>query len=92
MTCPPTTEIRVFRAFWPRSWTARSPRQADRLAGVSHAYGSRKALDDVSMNAEQGQFSALLGLNGAGDARCQARESIRFRVTGHTLNEHDPKR
>jgi ABC-2 type transport system ATP-binding protein len=36
------------------------------IAGVTHSYGSRKALDDVSMVAGQGQFTALLGLNGAG--------------------------
>jgi ABC-2 type transport system ATP-binding protein len=36
------------------------------VAGVSHAYGARKALDDFSLIVEQGQFTALLGLNGAG--------------------------
>jgi ABC-2 type transport system ATP-binding protein len=36
------------------------------VAGVSHAYGTRKALDNVTMTVEQGQFTALLGLNGAG--------------------------
>jgi ABC-2 type transport system ATP-binding protein len=34
--------------------------------GVSHAYGSRKALDDVSLTVPQSRFTALLGLNGAG--------------------------
>ena len=36
------------------------------VAGVSHAYGARKALDDVTLTVEQGGFTALLGLNGAG--------------------------
>jgi ABC-2 type transport system ATP-binding protein len=34
--------------------------------GVSHAYGPRKALDDVSLSVPQSRFTALLGLNGAG--------------------------
>jgi ABC-2 type transport system ATP-binding protein len=34
--------------------------------GVSHAYGPRKALDDVSLIVPQSRFTALLGLNGAG--------------------------
>jgi ABC-2 type transport system ATP-binding protein len=36
------------------------------VQGVSHAYGSRKALDDVSLTVPQARFTALLGLNGAG--------------------------
>ena len=34
--------------------------------GVSHAYGPRKALDNVSLVVPQSRFTALLGLNGAG--------------------------
>ncbi len=34
--------------------------------GVSHAYGPRKALEDVSLTVPQARFTALLGLNGAG--------------------------
>ena len=33
---------------------------------VSHSYGQRKALDDVSFTVPQGSFTALLGPNGAG--------------------------
>ncbi len=33
---------------------------------VSHAYGARKALDDVSFSVQHGTFAVLLGLNGAG--------------------------
>ena len=36
------------------------------VAGVSHFYGKRKALDDVSFVVEPGSFTVLLGLNGAG--------------------------
>ena len=37
-----------------------------RVAGVSHAFGKRQALDTVSIEVPQGEFVALLGLNGAG--------------------------
>jgi ABC-2 type transport system ATP-binding protein len=36
------------------------------VAGVSHYYGKRKALDNVSFVVEPGSFTVLLGLNGAG--------------------------
>jgi len=37
-----------------------------KVNGVSHSYGQRKALDDVSFHVPQGSFTALLGPNGAG--------------------------
>jgi ABC-2 type transport system ATP-binding protein len=37
-----------------------------RIAGVSHFYGARRALDDVSFTVAPANFTALLGLNGAG--------------------------
>ena len=36
------------------------------IRGVSHAFGSLKALDDVGFTVGQGEFVALLGINGAG--------------------------
>jgi ABC-2 type transport system ATP-binding protein len=36
------------------------------ISHVSHSYGARKALDDVSFTVAPGAFSVLLGLNGAG--------------------------
>jgi ABC-2 type transport system ATP-binding protein len=36
------------------------------VRGVSHAYGARKALQDVSLTVPQARFTVLLGLNGAG--------------------------
>lgn len=36
------------------------------IKGVSHSFGARKALVDVNLDVESGQFCALLGLNGAG--------------------------
>lgn len=36
------------------------------ISHLSHSYGARKALDDVSFRVEAGGFTVLLGLNGAG--------------------------
>ena len=36
------------------------------IDGVSHSYGRRRALMDVSFNVQPASFTALLGLNGAG--------------------------
>lgn len=36
------------------------------VEGVSHAYGARQALDDVSLSIAPASFAVLLGLNGAG--------------------------
>ncbi|VFU06903.1 ABC transporter ATP-binding protein [Methylocella tundrae] len=36
------------------------------VAGVSHSYGKRKALDNVSFAVRPASFTVLLGLNGAG--------------------------
>jgi len=36
------------------------------IDAVSHSYGPRKALDNVSFIVSAGSFTALLGLNGAG--------------------------
>jgi ABC-2 type transport system ATP-binding protein len=44
--------------------TANSPALA--VERVSHAYGARKALDDVSFAVQPATFVVLLGLNGAG--------------------------
>jgi len=36
------------------------------VAGLSHSFGKRKALDDVSFDVPAGSFTVLLGPNGAG--------------------------
>jgi ABC-2 type transport system ATP-binding protein len=52
----------------PDRETAASARGVAALGveGVSHAFGARRALDNVSLTVGQGRFCALLGLNGAG--------------------------
>jgi ABC-2 type transport system ATP-binding protein len=44
----------------------REARDALAVERVTHAYGARVALDDVSLRVASGSFTALLGLNGAG--------------------------
>ncbi len=48
--------------------TGATPAETPALSveGVSHSYGERRALDDVSLTVPRGGFAALLGLNGAG--------------------------
>jgi len=43
-----------------------APAPALAICHVSHAYGGRRALQDVSLTVQPGRFAALLGLNGAG--------------------------
>src|SRR5713101_4367615 len=42
------------------------PPPAVAIAGVSHSYGTRQALDDVTFAIAPSTFAVLLGLNGAG--------------------------
>ncbi len=60
--------------------------------GLTHSYGTRKALDDVSLRVEAASFTALLGLNGAGKTTLFALVTRLFnarqgeiRVFGHEL-------
>jgi len=60
--------------------------------GVSHCYGPRQALDDVSVSIGSGRFVALLGLNGAGKStlfslvtRLFAIQAGRIRLFGHDV-------
>ena len=60
------------------------------VENVSHAYGARLALDDVSFTVPCGSFTVLLGLNGAGKSTLfslitrlyQIRQGV-IRVLGH---------
>ena len=59
---------------------------------VTHAYGARLALDDVSFSVAPGSFSVLLGLNGAGKStlfsvvtHLYAPKSGAVRIFGHDV-------
>ncbi|MEH2512793.1 ABC-2 type transport system ATP-binding protein [Nitrobacteraceae bacterium AZCC 1564] len=49
-----------------RSPASSNPPAALSVSGVSHSYGTRQALDNVSFSIPPATFLALLGLNGAG--------------------------
>ncbi|MDE2577309.1 MAG: ATP-binding cassette domain-containing protein [Hyphomicrobiales bacterium] len=60
---------------------------------LSHSYGARKALDDVSFVLRRGAFAALLGLNGAGKStlfslvtRLFVARTGEISVLGHDVN------
>lgn len=62
------------------------------IAGVSHAYGPRRALMDVAFNVQPASFTALLGLNGAGKStlfslitRLFGIQSGRIGIFGHDV-------
>ncbi|MDE2361379.1 MAG: ATP-binding cassette domain-containing protein [Hyphomicrobiales bacterium] len=59
---------------------------------VSHSYGQRKALDEVSFSVAPGSFTVLLGLNGAGKStlfslvtRLFAARKGRIAIFGHDV-------
>src|SRR5712671_3902258 len=59
---------------------------------ISHSYGARKALDDVTFAVRPASFVALLGLNGAGKStlfslvtRLYAIRAGRIRIFGHDV-------
>src|SRR3982075_4625372 len=62
------------------------------IEGVSHSYGARRALDDVSFTIAPASFTALLGLNGAGKStlfsvvtRLFAISAGRISIFGHDI-------
>lgn len=62
------------------------------IESVSHHYGARRALDNVSLDVAPGAFTALLGLNGAGKStlvslvtRLFGVQHGRIRIFGHDI-------
>lgn len=70
-----------------------SPNQPAALSitSVSHSYGSRRALDDVSFSIAPATFLALLGLNGAGKSTLVSLITRLFGVQAGTIEifRHD---
>ena len=64
------------------------------IAGVSHSYGTRRALIDVSFTVAPASFTALLGLNGAGKSTlfCAGYAAVRYsgRTHQHLRPRHRP--
>lgn len=65
------------------------------VSGVSYAYGSKVALEDVSFRVPPSTFCALLGPNGAGKStlfnlltRLFSAPSGRIEIAGHDLEEN----
>jgi ABC-2 type transport system ATP-binding protein len=52
------------------------------VAGLSHAFGKRRVLDNVSLSIAPGDFSVLLGLNGAGKTTLFALVTRLYHATG----------
>jgi ABC-2 type transport system ATP-binding protein len=72
------------------------PPPAVAIEDVSHSYGPRRALDDVTFAIAPATFAVLLGLNGAGKStlfslitRLYAMQRGHIRVFGHDVG-HDP--
>jgi ABC-2 type transport system ATP-binding protein len=68
------------------------PPSAVVIAGVSHSYGTRQALDDVTFAIPPATFAVLLGLNGAGKStlfslitRLYAVQRGQIQVFGHDI-------
>jgi ABC-2 type transport system ATP-binding protein len=62
------------------------------VSGVSHSFGEKKVLDDVSVTVPRGTFAVLLGLNGAGKStlfslitRLYDNVSGEIRILGHDV-------
>jgi len=62
------------------------------IDGVTHSYGARRALDDVTFAVAPASFAVLLGLNGAGKStlfslivRLYAVQRGRIRIFGHDV-------
>ena len=77
---------------YPEAQPGAAPPAALAIDSVSHSYGSRQALADVSFSIPPATFVALLGLNGAGKStlfslitRLFATQRGQIRIFGHDI-------
>jgi ABC-2 type transport system ATP-binding protein len=84
-------ETSILSATNPTAEPAHVP--ALQVENVSHSYGSRKALENVSLTVPSATFTVLLGLNGAGKTtlfslitRLFDTRAGRIRVFGHAVD------
>jgi ABC-2 type transport system ATP-binding protein len=56
------------------------------IAGVSHAYGPRRALIDIDLTVAPASFTALLGLNGAGKSTLFSLVTRLFGIQAGTIS------
>jgi ABC-2 type transport system ATP-binding protein len=89
------TPIRTPAAPGERPPVASNQPTALSVSGVSHSYGSRRALDNVSFSIAPATFLALLGLNGAGKStlvslitRLFAVQAGRIEIFQHDIGRH----
>lgn len=64
------------------------------VSGLSHAFGKRRVLEDVSLTVQPGSFTVLLGLNGAGKTTLFALITRLYHARAGTITVfgHDIKR
>lgn len=87
-----SSALQAPRSFAGPRMPAPSPEAALEVEHLTHLYGTRKALDDVSIGVGTSTFAVLLGLNGAGKSTLFALITRLFnaqrgsiRIFGHEL-------
>jgi len=94
MTMKPDVSIAGDKATTGLHGRSYSGEAALAIEGISHCYGSRQALGDVSFTVAPASFTALLGLNGAGKStlfslvtRLFGVQAGRVSIFGHDIGQ-----
>ena len=89
------TDIPIAGRAFPEIQSGSDPTEIPALSidNVSHSYGARRALKDISFTVEPASFTALLGLNGAGKStlfslitRLFGIQAGRISIFGHDIS------